>query len=90
MELYDQLVEITKTGEEVAIRAFLADHFAELPEPVQQKVAFLFLRDHLDGEAALSEVRAQAVAAAEAVLNTRGEADNTERIAELKKELGAS
>ncbi len=50
--LLEQLRQVIKSGTEEDVRAFVAQHFSEFPEYVQQGLAVDMLEEELDAELA--------------------------------------
>ncbi|MEK7099463.1 MAG: hypothetical protein AAB916_03005 [Patescibacteria group bacterium] len=83
-DLYRQFTDVLQNGTEQDARKFLVDHFSELPEEVQEAVAFQFFREGLAQAAAhqdgIAELRKEGI-------NAMGRLKEAKRILEDKLKL---
>jgi len=93
IELYDEFLRISDTGDEAAARGFLSEHLAEFPEETRDAILFASFEEALlkhaeaiRGNAALQQ---EGLDAFSGLQHTKNEIERKARIDELKGNLGA-
>jgi hypothetical protein len=79
-QLKQEIMRLIEGGDEQALRAFILEHYGELPEEIQAKVLFAFYTEAVErqaGEAEVKNLQTQAL-------------DALEKLEQMKKDLSAN
>ena len=93
IDLYNEFLRISATGDEAAARAFLSEHIAEFPEETRNEILFAFVEEGLlkTAEAVRENatLQEQGVGTVTKLQGAKKELENDARIDELKTSLDA-